>query len=296
MFANVVLPVLFTALVGFVYARLTKTELRTLTRLTLYVLVPCLVFTSLLETEVSGREVGQVAVFAILLTIGITAIVMLVNRLMGLNSEQGNALLLTSVFMNTGNYGLPVVLYAVGSGGFARAVIFMVVETFLLYSVGVYFAASGRLDPKRALLAIVRLPTFHAAVLALAFRSLGLVLPEGIMDTLSSLGEAGIILMLVALGIQLAQADVKLPVAHLSVASVIRLVVSPLIALGLVNALHMTPVTAQAMIIEAAMPTAVITSVLAVEFGSAPALVSSIIFATTISSFASVSAVLTLLF
>lgn len=292
MYFDIIFPVFFTVSLGYIYSRLSEPDLETITKLALYVLIPALVFTSLLETQISGREIGQITAFSVILTGSLTVITLLLARWMNLEREEASAFLLTSVFMNTANYGLPVVLLAVGEEGFARAVIFVITQTFLVYSLGVYFAAAGKLDPKRALVAVAKLPTFYAAVLAFVVRALPLELPSALVDQLALLGDAGIVLMLLVLGMQLAQIEVRPAYVQISTASFLRLIISPLLALLLVQWLGMDSVTGQSMVLEAAMPTAVITSLLAMEFDSAPALVSSTILVTTALSFLTITALL----
>jgi len=294
-FFAVVFPVFLTALIGFIYARLAKPDLQPITRVTLYVLIPALVFTSMVETDLSGREIWQIAAFSGLLTGTLWLVGLLVVRVLQMPQERASAVLLASVFMNTANYGLPVVLYALGEAGFARAVVFVITQSFLVNSLGVYLAAAGRLDPRQALLAVVKLPTLHAAALALVVRWLPITLPQTVLAPLSALGRAGITIMLLVLGMQLARVRLVGVLTDIAVASVVRLVVSPALGLALVNLLGMGPVAGKAMILEAAMPTAVITILLALEFGAAPAVVSSAVLVTTLFSFGSVSFILYLL-
>lgn len=50
-------------------------------------------------------------------------------------------LLLVTMFVNAGNYGLAVSAYAFCQRGLARAVVFYVVNNFLTYTLGVYLAS-----------------------------------------------------------------------------------------------------------------------------------------------------------
>jgi predicted permease len=74
----------------------------------------------------------------------------------------------------------------------------------------------------------------------------------------------------------------------------IRLVASPLIAWVLCSLLGIGGLERQVLIVQAAMPTAVMTTVLATEFDAAPRLVAAAVLATTLLSMATVSVVLSL--
>ena len=68
-------------------------------------------------------------------------------------------------------------------------------------------------------------------------------------------------------------------------AAFIRLAVAPIIAFSLANhLLRLTVPTLQACIVEASMPTAVTTAVLAIEFDARPEFVTSVIFLSTLAS------------
>jgi hypothetical protein len=90
--------------------------------------------------------------------------------------------------------------------------------------------------------------------------------------------------MLLVLGMQLERAVLpKHPVA-VAAAVVLSIVVAPLIAFGLTWLLGLTGAARQAAIIEASMPAAVITTVLALEFDLDAAFSTSVVFFTTLLS------------
>lgn len=54
-----------------------------------------------------------------------------------------SAMILSGVFMNSGNYGVPIILFGFGELGFRYAVIMMVIQSFLMNTIGLYYAISG---------------------------------------------------------------------------------------------------------------------------------------------------------
>jgi predicted permease len=80
------------------------------------------------------------------------------------------------------------------------------------------------------------------------------------------LSDAAIPIMLLVLGMQLERAVMPKHPAAVGAAVVLSLVVAPAIAFGLSAILGLTGAARQAAIIEASMPAAVITTVLALEF------------------------------
>ena len=54
-----------------------------------------------------------------------------------------SAMILGGVFMNSGNYGAPVVLFRFGAVGFDYAVVMMVLQSLLMNTIGIFFASFG---------------------------------------------------------------------------------------------------------------------------------------------------------
>jgi malate permease and related proteins len=77
------------------------------------------------------------------------------------------SILITSMFANTGNYGLPLVLFAFGEKALSYAGIYFVTTTLLFYSLGVLLASLGHMNFKDAMLGLFRVPTLYAVLLAL---------------------------------------------------------------------------------------------------------------------------------
>ncbi len=65
-FVRVIVPVAVTVAVGYLAARLLVFDLKMLARLGLYVLVPCLTFTSMARTTLGAGEFGRIVAFTLL--------------------------------------------------------------------------------------------------------------------------------------------------------------------------------------------------------------------------------------
>src|SRR5699024_6865054 len=109
--------------------------------------------------------------------------------------------------------------------------------------------------------------------------------PESILSVAAMLGAAAIPIMMVNLGMQLASImSLKFNWQVISSATIIRMVISPLIAFGFVSLMPVDPIIASVIIIVASMPSAATTTLLALEFDTEPDLVSSITLVTTVLS------------
>ncbi len=295
---SVILPVFFIFFIGFVGQRAIRFPLPELSRLTLYLMTPFLCFDTFYHHPLSMNDAYlfgyTLALFSILILV-IHALAPLTKS----SSREVCAQVLGGVFMNSGNYGIPVVLLAFGPQGRNIAVLLMVFHGLIINSVGVYYAAKGGSDGigmRQALGAVVRMPILHGMVLGVLFSTLGIALPENLMVCISMVGNASVPTVMIILGMQLAMISLKrLPGVKMLAATAVKLLVSPLVAFVLALFLPADPMTRQIFVLTAAMPTAANTVLLAIQFKTDPEFVSSVTLISTVLSIITVAGVLALL-
>jgi predicted permease len=92
--------------------------------------------------------------------------------------------------------------------------------------------------------------------------------------------------MLVILGLQIAEAKTwpRNRIALIGAAAVLQLIVTPILALFIAHLFGLTGPARQAAVLQASMPAAVATTVLAVEFDLDAALISGVVVVTTLLS------------
>lgn len=284
-----VLPVFFLASLGWVARRVLAIDVKEPARLAVYLLVPALIIHSVLGAQMVASEVSKVIGFCLLLTAAMIAATLLVARLLGWSRSEESAALLTTSFMNAANFGLPIVLLAFGPEGFERGAVFVVPSSLMMYTVAVYFAARGQMDWRQAVGAVFRLPIVWAAGGALAIRWLGIGLPEFVTQPIGMLANAAVVIMVILLGMQVAQIKLRGAGPKLGWVTALRLLLSPLVALALVAWLKPEPLTGKVLVLQAAMPASVNTTLLAVQFGTEPDQVSGATLVTTVLSLATIS-------
>ncbi len=283
-FASDILPIFIVAGVGFLLARHLDASVRTLSTITFNALSPCLVFNQLVTAKISGSESGRIALFCILLTVTIGALARLAAIPLRLDRSMLSNFLLVVMFSNSGNYALPVVLFAFGRDALAFATVYFVTSAILVYTAGVLVAASGRRSMRSAMLGVVRVPAIYALVAAAIVVATGMTVPLAVMRPIGLLSDAAIPVMLLVLGMQLERATAPTHPSAVAVAVVLSLVIAPVVAFGLTAALGLAGAARQAAIVEASMPAAVVTTVLALEFDLDAAFSTSVVFFTTILS------------
>ena len=155
---NIVLPVFIIIGAGFVAARMLTIDAHTLSRVSLYVLGPCLVFSKLVETTVTGTDLVQIVVFTVVGTLLVLALSWVVARSLRLDRSKESAFMLSCTFVNSGNYGLPLVLFAFGEQGLDRALLYFVTSAFVVNTLAVFVASRGKAKSTASLLNIFRIP------------------------------------------------------------------------------------------------------------------------------------------
>ena len=283
-FASDILPVFLIAGVGFLLARCLGASVKTLSRIVFYALVPCLVFNLLVRSNMTPLQFGRTALLAVL----VAATMGLVSRLaavpLRLSRPELSGFLLVVMFSNSGNYGLPVVLFAFGAEALAHASVFFITGSVMTYTVGVFLAASGRRSGGQALAGVVRVPAIYAIVAASLVLIGGIRLPVAATRPIGMLSDAALPMMVLVLGMQLERATIPERPGVVAAAVGLSLLVAPIVALGLASVLGVVGPARQAGVVLAAMPAAVVTTILALEFEVAPALVTSVVFVSTLLS------------
>ena len=272
---NAVLPVFIMAGVGAVLGRTLHIDARSVGRLALYVFSPALVFASLYDAEIPTRDVVNVFAFQAVWGPIFYASCFLISWRAGLKGQDRSAFLLSTMFMNAANYGLPVALFAFGEAGLERAILFFAPQSLMAGTLAIYVASSGKLGVKQGLITVLRLPIFYAVVAALVLNPFKVSLPGLVEIPLDILADAAIPTMVIVLGIQLARASWKEDLVPAGAASAVRLLLSPLLALGVTLLLGIDGVTQQTVVVLAGMPTAVYVTILATEFDARPQRVTS---------------------
>ena len=272
-------------------------DVRALSGISLYVLLPCLIFYSLLTTELALSEALPLVEIVVLSTAALWVFGKAVARLRRGGRDEESFFLLSTMFMNAGNMGMPVALYAFGQTGLDLAVLWVLVTNTLMNTVGVFYSSRHLGGGRRALRTVLSLPTIYAAAAALLVRGLAIRFPEFILPPVQLIGMALIPVAQLLLGIQLAKArtQVNTHLGSVLAPNIVRLVGGPLLALAFVSLLRVEGLVAKVAILMAGMPTAVNIAIYATEFDLQPRRVATAVFTSTVASFVTLSVLLVLL-
>ncbi len=140
------------------------------------------------------------------------------------------------------------------------------------------FIIGGAVLIAASLFLLVSAPALWVLLLGVIFNLTGFAVPEPIMKSVDLAGSAAVPVMLTILGFELARVTVESDRVTIGLATVAKLIVTPLIAFPLADVMGLQGVARAVCIVEASMPTAVLASIVAVEFDVRPKLVTGIVF------------------
>jgi predicted permease len=286
---NVLLPVFLVMGIGVLLDRLLALEARSISRIVLHAFSPALVFSSISTSTMKGGDLLHIGAFVILNTLIMAVLGRLISRALRFDRSRETAFTLTICFVNAGNYGIPVTLFAFGQEGLARAIVYFTFSALVINTLGVYLASLGQSEARAALGNVLKMPITYAAVLGIAVNVMGWSVPGPLSKMASLLGAAAVPGMLIILGIQLSRTRLAGRVGSVALASFMRVLVAPLLALTIAPLLGLTELARQVCVLEASTPTAVMTSILALEFQADSEFVASVIFTSTLASIVSLS-------
>lgn len=246
----------------------------------LKVTMPALIVTILGDARFESALVPAVLATTVAQLVALALGVLLLRALGASRAAQGSAGMV-SAFSNTGFLGVPFVLAVFPSspGAATAAVIIDTVDTtILLLTFGVAFAGAmgGARAPIKAPLlpriagavaVLFKQPMILAVLLGLGLALSGLALPDVLARPLAQVGQTTPTLAFLTIGLGLDLRSVRGQALPLAGIAAIKLVIAPAVACLVVLALGVRGELAHTAVLQAAMPTAVISAIIATNAG-----------------------------
>lgn len=284
---NVIAPVLLVAGLGFTWERFgPKFNTQMLTSLVLYIGTPCLVFTTLTNSDINPSTIYHMVLAALACLIIFTV---LGGATLYILRYPIRAFLPSLIFPNAGNMGLPLCLFAFGDIGLALGIAFFTVVSVGNFTLGIWLA-SGDMSPSQ----LLRTPLIWAALAGLAFLSAGLAPPIWIANTTGLISGFTIPAVLLTLGVALGQMQVKNLTRAIAIGAA-RLILGFSTGLIVTHALDLQAVERGIILLQCSMPVAVYNFLFAQRYNNYPEDVAGSIVISTIISFLSLPLLITFL-
>lgn len=292
-FVNILLPVFSLVLVGYLAGPRLHLEARTLSKFAYYILVPAFIFDVFSSAHIELGLAVRMAGFIIAVTVGGILASVVIARMLGAGRQLIAAYVLIAAFGNVGNFGLPVIQFKLGEEALLAASVYFLVASTFGFIVGVTAATWDKgANRWRAVLTAFTTPGVLAVAPAFFVNALDVQPPIFLDRAIGLLSSALIPVMLVTLGVQLSGIP-RLPLdRHVFAATAVRLVVGPVLALALAGVFQITGIERGAGILQAAMPAAVLTSLIALEHLLLPDFVTTVVLFSTLASAVTLTAVL----
>jgi len=284
LFANNILPIFLAAGAGYLVSKYLGVKPQAVSRIAFYIFSPSLIFQVLTTNHLNNHVFFQMAGFAVASILSVGLVTWIIGHLLKIQRPLLVAVLLTTMFGNAGNYGLSLNLFAFGEEALAYASLYFVTAAILTYTLGVFIASLGSMSVKDSLLGLLKVPMIYAVALAFLFTAMGWTLPLALDRTVNLLADAAIPVLLVLMGIQLHHTQWNGQTKALVLSNGMRLIGGPILALGLSVVFGLTGTARQAGVTEAAVPTAVMMTVLATEYNIKPSFVTTAVFTSTLLS------------
>lgn len=283
-FANNLLPILILSGAGFTLGKVFSVDSRSIGRVIFYVFAPVLVFDLLSHNQIEFKAAMTVVAYTVAMMIVMGLITLTIGLSMKLERTTLVAVLIATMFGNTGNYGLPLVSFAFGEEALKFAGLCFVTTAIFHNTFGALIASLGHANLKDALLGMLKVPTVYSVVLAVIVTTFNLEIPIPLARTIDLAAGGSIPMMIVLLGIELSRVQWSNTLRGVGMGVSLRLLAGPLLGFLLSIPFGLQGAAWQAGIIQVSMPAAVNTTILATEYKLDSSLVTAIVFIGTILS------------
>ena len=289
-FINIIIPVFVLIGIGVLLDRIFKLDVETLSKLNFYVFVPALCFVKIIETQFTAGQVGIIAGFTVLHMVVLFLLAVGLTVLPGLSvlSSHRTVFAQSATFTNCGNFGIPFIALAVGGDAVGVMALIVVLQNFIMFTFGIWQFERGKRGSARVLLNLFKIPVVYAVLLGWLLHYLAkksnFQTPEQVMVPLRYLSDGLIPVALLTLGVELSRSRMAKNAFPVGAASLMRLVISPLVAILMVAIFHIKEPLSTILILASGFPVAVNVFILATEYKTDREFASQSIFWTTILS------------
>lgn len=265
---SVVMPAFIIMALGFYLGKRYQPDLTFTADLGVTIFIPSLVLYSIATTDITLLELGKIVLYGILVAFAVVACALILFKyIFRWDEKKINDLLLISSFPNTGNFGLPVALFAFGDVGMAVMLIYSIAQTILCNTLGIYLASKNNYSVKDSLINVVKMPGLLAIAIAILIKALAIPVPDIILRPINLLGQAVVPVLLICVGVQLARISPTNIKRSIPLVLIAKFVFYPAIAVALIPLFFdFSSITAKVLIISAFLPSAAAINTYALKF------------------------------
>ena len=265
-----ILSIILMIGIGYVLKRidfLSEKDINPLNKIVMNILLPCMIFSALYSSDLSLIPKLGILPFVILISSFVTGLVsFVILKKLGYDDKKLWSVLVTVMIANTAFMGYPVNLGIFGHEGFLRA-IFCDIATmciFLILSFVLVIKFGGTV--KKAIRRIALFPPLWAIVFGLGLNILNVSIGPVLDNTVRYLGNGAIPLIMISLGLSIDLGGLSRSKSMVAFTSVMKLVFFPAVAFVAVLFLGLSDLQYTVAVVEAAMPSGMLSLVLAITY------------------------------
>jgi malate permease and related proteins len=293
-FFSVLAPVFLLVLLGYLIGPRLNLDARTLSRLSYFVLTPAFIFDVMSGARIEATLATRMTIYIIVVHVLCAALAFAIARVLGRDKPMIAAYMLLGTFGNVGNFGIPIVQFAFQEEALVPATVYFLAVVLIAFVIGVWAANWARQGNLGALAAVLRTPALIALPPALLYNWSGIELPV-LARPVDILAGGLIPVMLVTLGVQLADTGLPRVSLDMVLSSAVKLVACPALAILLAAPFSLAGLERATGVLQAAMPAAVFASIIAFENDLLPSFVTASVLFSTIASLLTLTVVIALL-
>ena len=292
-FLNVVTPVFILVVIGYFVGPRLNIEARSLSRTAYFVFIPAFVFNIISEAKIDSELALQMLSFILVAQIAVALLGFLVGKALRQSREITAAFVLIATFGNVGNFGLPLIVFRLGESARTYATVYFVATIFISFVICVGVASWARSGGVTAVFSVFKTPALIALIPALVFNITDVEVPIFLSRLSGLLGQAMIPVMLITLGVQMGEIPKIKINFNVFAASTVRLIGGPVLALLIVPYFGLEGLERSTGTLQAAMPAAVLASIIALEYKLLPEFVTTTVLFSTLYSILTLTVILT---
>ena len=294
-----ILSIVIMIALGYVLKRigfLSVDNVDTLNNIVINIMLPSMIFSALYTADLSMMSSLGILPFVIVASSFVTGIISyFLLKSFNISDKMLWSVLITIMIANTGFMGYPISIGVYGNEGFLRAIFCDMATSviFLILSFALVLKFGG--SPKTAVKKIAFFPPLWAIILGILLNITHISIGPVLENTVNYLGNGTIPLIMLSLGISIDFGGIKRSKNMIIFTSIMKLMIFPLIAFFIVAQLGLSGLQFKVPIIEAAMPSGMLSLVLAITYKLDSELTSDCILINTVISLITLPVILMLL-
>lgn len=271
-------------------------DAHTLNKIVINVAIPSLIFLAMYNSDMQAISSSAIIPLICILISFLTGVVAyLWTKGKGFSKKVSWSIIIPTAMLNSGFMGYPIALGIFGQEGMVRAVFYDMGSILVFIGLGIILMFIFKGDYRDILKRALIFPPLWGIILGIMANYLQIPLGGVISGVLIYLSGAAIPLIMISLGLSLEFRGIKENMGAASFVSLVRLIISPLIALMVVTMVGLGGLEKTVTLLEAAMPSAMLSMVLAITYDLDVKLTAACVFCSTVLSLISLPFIISLI-